>query len=67
ITYVGGRAYINQEICKECGMCKKACPYDAISEVMRPCKKACPTGAITIDDEDRRAVIKEDDCVNCGA
>ncbi len=67
ITYVGGRAYINQEICKECGMCKKACPYDAISEVMRPCKKVCPTGAITIDDEDRRAVIKEDDCVNCGA
>lgn len=67
ITYVAGRAYINQELCKECGMCKKACPYDAISEVMRPCKKVCPTNALSINQEDRRAMIKVDDCVNCGA
>ena len=67
ISYVAGRAYINQEICKECGMCKKACPYDAIAEVMRPCKKVCPTAAIEISPEDRRAVIKEENCVNCGA
>lgn len=67
ITNIGGRAYINQEMCKECGMCKKACPYDAISEVMRPCKRACPTGAIEFGIEDRRAVIKEETCVNCGA
>ncbi|MGL5869312.1 4Fe-4S dicluster domain-containing protein [Clostridium chrysemydis] len=66
ISIVNGRAYINQEICKECGMCKKACPYDAISEVMRPCKIACPTGALDIGIEDRRAVIKSDLCVNCG-
>ncbi|SHF12599.1 4Fe-4S dicluster domain-containing protein [Clostridium fallax] len=66
ITYINGRAYINQETCKECGMCKKACPYDAISEVMRPCKVSCPTGALDIDPDDRRAVIKEEDCVNCG-
>lgn len=67
ITYAAGRAYINQELCKECGMCKKACPYDAIAEVMRPCKKSCPTGALDISIEDRRAIIKEEDCVNCGA
>lgn len=67
VTIVNGRAYINQEICKECGMCKKACPYDAISEVMRPCKKACPTGALTVQPGDRRAMINEDICVNCGA
>lgn len=67
ITYVGGRAYINQEICKECGMCKKACPYDAISEVMRPCKRSCPTGALDINQEDRRAMIKSEACVNCGS
>nr|WP_330384847.1 4Fe-4S binding protein [Clostridioides difficile] len=30
------RAYINHELCKACGMCKKACQYDAISEVVRP-------------------------------
>ncbi|MGG7213583.1 4Fe-4S dicluster domain-containing protein [Clostridium nigeriense] len=66
ITYAGGRAYINQELCKECGMCKNACPYNAIAEVMRPCKKVCPTGALDINESDRRAMIKEDLCVNCG-
>ena len=67
ITYVGGRAYINQELCKECGMCKKSCPYDAISEVMRPCKRVCPTSALSINQEDRRAMINNEECVNCGA
>ena len=67
ISIVNGRAYINQELCKECGMCQKACPYDAIAEVMRPCKKACPTGALDISPENRQAVIKKEICVNCGA
>ncbi|SHJ71670.1 [FeFe] hydrogenase, group B1/B3 [Clostridium cavendishii DSM 21758] len=66
ITYIGGRAYINQELCKECGMCKKACPYDAVSEVMRPCKISCPTGALDVDTDSRKAMIKEEECVNCG-
>lgn len=67
IQYVAGRAYINQEICKECGMCKKACPYDAIAEVMRPCKKACPTGALEINEDTKISEIEEAKCVNCGA
>lgn len=46
---------------------QKACSYDAISEVMRPCKRSCPTGALDINPEDRRAMIKEEKCVNCGA
>lgn len=66
ITKIAGRAYINQELCKECGMCKKVCPYDAISEVMRPCKKVCPTGALDVNERDRKAVIKSEDCINCG-
>lgn len=67
ISYINGRAYINQELCKECGMCKKACPYDAISDVKRPCKGSCPTGALEINPEDRKAIIKEETCVNCGS
>lgn len=67
ISYINGKAYINQEMCKECGMCKKACPYDAISDVMRPCKGSCPTGALEINKEDRIAMIKEEICVNCGS
>ncbi|MCY6957005.1 4Fe-4S dicluster domain-containing protein [Clostridium brassicae] len=66
ITRINGKAYINQDLCKECGLCKKACPYNAVSEVMRPCKKVCPTGALDID-EYRRAMIKDEECVNCGA
>ena len=48
-------------------MCKKACPYDAIAEDMRPCKRSCPTGALNINTEDLCAEIKEEMCVNCGA
>lgn len=63
---VNGKAFINQELCKECGLCKKQCPYHAISEVLRPCKVVCPTGALSVA-EDRRAMIKTEDCIQCGA
>lgn len=66
ITRMNGRAYINQDVCVECGLCKPACPYNAISEVMRPCKTACPTGALEIHKEDRRAIINGENCTNCG-
>lgn len=67
ITHVGGMAYINHELCKACGMCKKACQYDAISEVVRPCKSVCPTNALGFDRENMKAMIHEDKCLNCGA
>lgn len=34
---------------------------------MRPCKRSCPTGALDINPNDRRAMIKEELCVNCGS
>ncbi|MEG0308846.1 MAG: 4Fe-4S dicluster domain-containing protein [Clostridium sp.] len=64
---VSGKSYINQDLCKECGLCKKVCPYNAISEVLRPCKIGCPTGALSVNDHNRRAIIKNEDCVQCGA
>lgn len=67
ITRINGKAYIIQEQCKECGACKIACPYNAVSEVARPCKKVCPTQALDIDPNDRRAMIKHEDCISCGA
>lgn len=67
ISYVEGRAYIDPDKCKECGMCNKVCPYNAIAEDMRPCKKSCPTGALSFNLEDFSAVITESKCVNCGA
>lgn len=66
IYHVGQRAYINQQKCIECGKCKAACQYDAISDVMRPCRSSCPVDALTFDD-DKKAVIDNNKCIQCGA
>ncbi|SET15348.1 [FeFe] hydrogenase, group B1/B3 [Natronincola peptidivorans] len=66
IYQVGKRAYINPEKCIECGKCKSVCPFNAISDVMRPCKKACHVSALYIDEE-KIAVIDNEKCVQCGS
>ena len=54
ITVTGKGAYIDPDKCKECGRCLAACPYNAISDTLRPCVRACPVDAISID-KDRQA------------
>ena len=66
ITVTGRGAYIDPEKCKECGKCKEACPYNAISDTMRPCVRACPVKAISMDQE-KQAKIEYDKCISCGA
>ncbi len=66
ISIVNHRAYINQELCIECGRCKQVCPFNAISEVKRPCIRACSVGAVKMD-ENRKAMIDHDKCISCGA
>lgn len=66
ISIVNHRAYINQEMCIECGRCKQVCPFGAISEVMRPCMRACSVNAVKMD-ENRKAMIDHDKCISCGA
>ncbi|MBQ4282764.1 MAG: 4Fe-4S dicluster domain-containing protein [Lachnospira sp.] len=65
ITMGRDRAYIDPDKCKECGMCAKSCPYNAIADLIRPCKKACPVGAITMD-ENGICVIDDGKCIRCG-
>jgi len=66
ITMLRDRAYIDSNLCKECGKCSQACPYNAIADLMRPCKRSCPVDAITMD-ENNIVVINEEKCINCGA
>ncbi|MCR4924215.1 MAG: 4Fe-4S dicluster domain-containing protein [Lachnospiraceae bacterium] len=65
ITIGHDRSYIDPSKCKECGMCAKACPYEAIAHLQRPCKKVCPVGAITYD-EYGICAIDEKKCIQCG-
>ncbi len=65
ITFEGGHANIDPAKCRECGQCAKACPYNAIADLVRPCKRACPVDAISMD-EDMIVVIDDKKCINCG-
>lgn len=58
-------SYIETSDCKECGMCAKACPYNAIAYLRRPCQLSCPVNAITYE-ENGISVIDEDKCIRCG-
>ena len=61
------RAHIDPSVCKECGRCAQACPYNAIAELIRPCRRACPVDAITMDTETGICQIDEKKCIQCGA
>lgn len=67
IEFVGHKAHIDTDKCKECGKCANACPYNAIIEVQRPCVKACNADAISIDPDTKKASINYDNCISCGA
>lgn len=60
------RAYIDPLKCKECGKCSKACPYNAIADLVRPCKRNCPVDAVKMD-ENGICQIDETKCIQCGA
>lgn len=59
-------AHINKEKCINCGMCAKACQYNAILNYLRPCEQACKANAISMD-EDHACLINDEKCVQCGA
>lgn len=65
ITKGRDHVYIDYDKCMECGMCAKACPYNAITESIRPCIRTCPVDAISMD-EYGLCVIDEKKCIQCG-
>lgn len=58
-------SYIDTQKCKECGMCAKACPYNAIAYLRRPCQVACPVDAISYE-ENGISIIDDEKCIRCG-
>lgn len=65
IQVTDGRSRIDPDKCKNCGMCKEACPYNAITYVPVPCEQACPVDAIRKGDKGF-AQIDFDKCISCG-
>ena len=65
ISFLHGRAEIDQNKCIKCGKCKAACSYQAIIRFERPCQEACGMDAIG-KDQYGRAEINYDKCVSCG-
>lgn len=59
-------AVINKDVCINCGMCAKACQYNAIQNYQRPCEQACKVKAISMD-VDHAAHIDDSKCIQCGA
>lgn len=60
------QAHIDKDKCVNCGMCAKACQYQAIADRKRPCENACAVKAIESKSE-QAAHIDSDKCINCGA
>lgn len=64
ISMVNGRMTIDNEKCINCGLCVKACTYNAVIVQERPCEAACSLKAIKADNIVPE--INRDECVNCG-
>lgn len=60
-----GQAEINPELCVNCGICMKVCPYHSIIRIPVPCEEACPVNAIE-KDGNGKATIDFTKCILCG-
>ncbi|MFI3241622.1 MAG: monomeric [FeFe] hydrogenase [Alphaproteobacteria bacterium] len=65
ISFVDGKAFIDKDLCINCGICAGLCPYQAILKTKLPCEDACPVDAIS-KDENGIEHIDVDACISCG-
>jgi [FeFe] hydrogenase (group B1/B3) len=65
ISTVNNQAYINPQLCVNCGICMGVCPFHAIVYMPVPCEEACPVGAISKNDAGKQ-VIDYNKCIFCG-
>jgi [FeFe] hydrogenase (group B1/B3) len=60
------QAVIDKNKCVNCGLCAKACQYNAILNFIRPCEQSCKVKAISMG-EDFAAKIDDNKCIQCGS
>lgn len=60
------KAYIDKSKCVECGLCAKACQFNAINNFKRPCESSCKVKAISVGAE-KEAEIDYSKCTACGS
>ena len=65
ISVKAGQSKIDKDKCRNCGKCKEACPYHAITKIAVPCEETCPVNAIT-KGEHGAATIDYTKCISCG-
>ena len=65
IVFSEGRARIDKSKCINCGLCQKACPFQAVIYSPVPCEAACPVKAVN-KGPDGRADINPETCISCG-
>ncbi|MDR0595531.1 MAG: 4Fe-4S binding protein [Puniceicoccales bacterium] len=58
-------SFIDEQRCKRCTACSRACPYGAIFDTIVPCEHACPVDAIS-KNKMGHAAIDFDKCIRCG-
>ena len=59
------QAHIDPSKCVSCGLCMKACPFNAIIYQAVPCEQSCPVNAIS-KDEHGIEHINDEKCIYCG-
>lgn len=65
VSIINNQSHIDPELCVNCGLCEKSCPFHAIIKIPVPCEEVCPVGAIQ-KGEDGIAKIDESKCILCG-
>lgn len=65
ISFVNGKAFIDQDLCIKCGRCHDVCPYSAIIKNVIPCEDSCPVAAISKDQTGKEHIDPEK-CISCG-